>query len=173
VWAARFSFFMVTTFIITTHWWADTALQPAWNLLTNSDAWPRWWRAVARAQGSGHGGRAARGTSGWPWRTMLGLPLHLGVAALAAQPPGWMTLRVQGDLQGQATFTLQPAAGTGIDLSCRWELGGPLARQGVRGWLLKRRVERLLQSLAQDMGHALDCRVHQLGVWQGSSRREA
>jgi hypothetical protein len=163
---------MATTFIITTNWWADTALPPAWALLSNAGAWPRWWRAVARTQLVPQGRRAAGRPGPWPWRTALGLPLQLRVTRLAAQPPGWLTLRLQGDLQGQATFTLQQAAAKGIELSCRCELAGPLARHGFRGWLLERRVLTVLQSLAHDMGRALQCRVQPLGGWQGSASRQ-
>jgi hypothetical protein len=103
------------------------------------------------------------------WRTALGRPLHLAVLTLGGQPHQWLSLRLQGDLQGQATFTLQPAARHGLDITCRCELQGP--RRGLRPWapVFERRARRLLQHLARDLGLALGCRTAMLGTWQGSA----
>jgi hypothetical protein len=91
------------------------------------------------------------------------------VTTLGGQPQQWLSLRLQGDLQAQATFSLEPAVGRGLDITCRFELQGP--RRGLRPWapVFERRARQLLQHLARDLGLALGCRSDLLGTWQGSA----
>jgi len=172
-----------THLICTTSAWVDTSAPRLWHLLADAPGWPQWWSAVARCDVAA----PASGNTVLPgrWRLALGWPLHLVVSRLASQPQEWLTWRLRGDLDGQATFMLQAAgsapAGSpagahagrppGLDLTCRCEL-----REPPPGWwwgaaALEHRTSGLLLGLARDLGRALHCRSEVLGHWQGSRWR--
>jgi uncharacterized protein YndB with AHSA1/START domain len=161
-------------FICTTTARIDTSTTRLWPLLADTANWPRWWTAVGLSRRPPASGRPApRATWLGRWRLAVGRPLHLAVATLASQPQEWLTLRLQGDLHGQATFMLQApgARESGLDLTCRCELQNP----GPARWLaavgLEHRVQGLMRALVRDLGLALQCRSEVLGHWQGSSWR--
>jgi hypothetical protein len=158
---------MGPSFIITTHWRAEASAARVWPLLAHAAHWPRWWSSISRTDLIPTSGPP----DGRPWRLALGRPLQLAVATLASQPHQWLTVRLRGDVQGQATFTLGQDAPNGLDITCRCELQLPAA--DMPGWALwvQRRIRKLLLTLAQDMGRALECRVHILDSWQGSAWR--
>ena len=171
-----------SSFIITTTAWVDSSVPCLWQLLADVRGWPRWWTAVASADPPPLQGRptarprrpGAR-VPRW-WRQALGWPLQLVVSIRASQAPEWLTLQLQGDLRGQATFMLQAAAGPahGVDLTCRCELEDPrrsvLGPLGFRPWSpgFESQVVRWLQTLVDDLGQALNCRTQRVGHWQGS-----
>lgn len=160
---------MGSNLIIATCLWADTSAEQAWPLLADAAAWPQWWHAIAQSRA--WPADALHTASALPWRALLGRPLRLAVATLAAQPRAWLTLRLEGDLQGQATFTLEPAAQHGLSISCRCELQAPRGSLSALAPWFERRVLRLLQSLGQDFGLALSCRIRLMAAWQGSAWR--
>jgi hypothetical protein len=106
-----------------------------------------------------------------------GLPLKLSVATVASEWPDWLTVRLQGDLQGQLTFAVQAADGPagdaqpGVDLTCRCELLGALV--GLWPWrlLLEHRIRLLARTLVRDLGQVLHCPTRVLAHWQGSAWR--
>ena len=160
-----------THLICTTSAWVDTSAPRLWELLADAPHWPLWWSAVARCDVATP--RPRHALLAGRWRLALGWPLHLVVSTLASQPQEWLTWRLQGDLDGQATFMLQPAGGApaGLDLTCRCELRGPAPGWWRGSAALERRAGGLLLALARDLGRALQCRTEVLGHWQGSRWR--
>jgi uncharacterized protein YndB with AHSA1/START domain len=167
-----------TRFIFTTTARIDASALRLWPLLADTPGWPRWWTAVARSD------KPPAQRRRWPrttwlgrWRVAAGWPLHLAVDLLASQPQEWLTLRLQGDLQGQATFMLQGHGTTkgslqhGLALTCRCELQDPRPPLWAGAAGLEHRMHRLMQTLVRDLGRALQCRSVMLGHWQGSSWR--
>ena len=167
-------------FIITTTAWVDSSVPCLWQRLADVRGWPRWWTAVASADPAPWPARLAapsRMPIGRWWRRAMGWPLQLVVSIRASQPTEWLTLQLQGDLRGQATFMLQAARGPahGVDLTCRCELEDP--QRGAWGPFERRRwspgfesqVVRWLQALVDDLGRALNCRTQRVGHWQGSA----
>jgi uncharacterized protein YndB with AHSA1/START domain len=155
---------MGSRFIITTRCRADTSAARAWTLLADAHRWPQWWSAIAQVQSMQLPGAMP---GNWSWRVVLGRPLRLVVSTLASQPPQWLTLRLHGDLLGQATITLQPASGRGLDITCRCELQTPRYALRPLALVFENRLRQLLRSLSTDVGRALHCEVQQLDSWQG------
>jgi hypothetical protein len=175
--AAPASFPTGAHFICTTTARIDTSALRLWPLLADSADWPRWWTAVARSGKPQAPGRPPRTPWLGRWRLAVGWPLHLAVATQASQPQEWLTIRLNGDLQGQATFMLQlpgqpdSSPQTGLDLTCRCELQDPRPALWPGAAGLEHRMHRLMQTLVRDLGRALQCRSEVLGHWQGSSWR--
>jgi hypothetical protein len=167
-----------TSFIVTTAARLDTSAARLWQLLENAGGWPGWWASMARCDTRlRRPAQPASAVIGGFWRVAWGLPLHLNVIAVASGLPEWQTVRLQGDLQGQLTFTVQAARNLvhdrpfAVDLTCRCELMGMLASLSPWRLLLERRIGRLNQTLVRDLGKSLQCRAQVLAHWQGCASR--
>ena len=170
-----------SSFIFTTTARIDTSASRLWPVLGNPRGWPGWWTAITRCDI--HAGLAAppqRAPPSGRWRLAWGLPLKLRVTALASELPDWQSWRLQGDLQGQLVFTVQPACDAGnagderqpsVELTCRCELPGVRMGSWPWGLLLERRIGRLSQRLVRDLGQVLHCQARVLAHWPGSAWR--
>lgn len=167
-----------SSFIFTTTARIDTSAARLWQVLAATSAWPGWWAALAPSVAcAGQHARPGRAEPGGRWRVAWGLPLKLSVATVASEWPDWLTVRLQGDLQGQLTFAVQAADGPAgdaqprVDLTCRCELLSVLV--GLWPWrmLLEHRIRLLARTLVRDLGQVLHCPTRVLAHWQGSAWR--
>lgn len=149
----------------------------AWSLLARAEDWPAWWTSVATTHLDRPPVRLAqKGPGRLPlaWPTLLGRKLRLRVSLLAQEPMDLLEWRCHGDVEGRWTWMLDSGLPEDVAITCRWEL--PLAGDGrslagsIACWLIERRVFALTAALAQDMGHALQCRTTCLREWHGSVR---
>jgi len=161
-------------FVLISRWRLDCPAAAAWDLLTDLEAWPRWWPEVLQAEvlhraPVGQPGTRARLT----WRTRLGYRLQIAVTNTRRQrqPDGRAEIegRSEGDLLGRGLWVLEPVAGRHVDVTYRYEV------ELARGWMraaapLLRRVFAwnhfaLMSSGAAGMARHLACRAPVVDNW--------
>jgi hypothetical protein len=108
------------------------------------------------------------------WRAVTGRCLRLSVIGVTAEPFELIELKVCGDVQGRATWVLEPARLRGSNITCRCELAvhpklAGRARFAAR-LLFERSHFKRMQACARDMASALRCRYLPLREWSGAYR---
>jgi Polyketide cyclase / dehydrase and lipid transport len=163
-------------FVLTSRWRLDTGAPAVWALLTDIEAWPRWWRHVRRvrvlerAPGSPLGDVAQ---IDWSGALLYGTRLRMVTAV--AERPRMLEGHASGDLRGVGAWILEPTPDGGVDVTYRWEV--ELHRRSLRHWiaLLTPAFEWnhfvVMRAGARGMAHALGCRLSHAGEW--SSHRRA
>lgn len=96
---------------------------------------------------------------------------------LTSQPMELIEWQWRGDIEGRATWVLNPTEADGAEITCRWELQLGSGSRGLLNFLasclLEHRVFAVTRGLAKDMGRTLRCRVSPLREWQGRVRQES
>ena len=97
--------------------------------------------------------------------------VRLRVEVLEAERPQRLDSQVLGDLQGLATWLLDPAEGGGVHLTYRWEVW--LERRWMRLLLVLLRPVfewnhfRVMRAAARGLGRRLGCRVEPVSERSG------
>lgn len=120
-----------------TLWRVAAPIERVWEVIDAAEEWPRWWKAIARAEvkepGAPDGtGRVLRLT----FRTALPYGFTFTTKTVRSQPPHLLEARAVGDLEGTGRWTLTPEAGGtlvrydwNVRTNQRWmNLVAPLAR---------------------------------------------
>jgi len=162
-------------FILTSRWRLHASADRVWAVLTDVEAWPRWWRYVRAAHvesrgAADHVGDVAR----IDWGSALAYGVRLRVTTTLAERPRQLEARAEGDLHGRGLWLLEPAADGAVDVTYRWDV------VLHRPWM--RRLAPLLRPLfewnhfvvmragARGMARRLGCRLSGLREWSGAQR---
>ena len=155
--------------ILISRWRLDESPAAVWQLLADAGTWPTWWPGVRRAR------RAVSSPVGdvadLRWHSALPYAVRLRLEVREAERPHRLDSQVLGDLQGLATWLLDPAEGGGVHLTYRWEVW--LERRWMRllSVLLRPVFEwnhfRVMRAAARGLGRRLGCRVEPVSEWSG------
>jgi hypothetical protein len=162
-------------YVLTSRWRLDAPADRVWQLLTDIDGWPRWWRYVRRVRVVAAGGPDSLGqVTAIEWTSALPYRIRLLVRTTRSERGRQLEGRTDGDLQGHGTWVLEAAAGVTVDVTYRWdvELRKPWMR--VLAFLLRPLFEWnhfvVMRAGAQGMARALGCRVLRAEEWSGAMR---
>jgi len=165
-------------FVLTSRWRVDASADEVWRLLTDIEAWPRWWRHVRRARitergDADHVGRIVE----LDWATALPYRLHLRVTTTRIERGCQIEGRTDGDLHGQGLWVIEAASPAATDVTYRWDmhLHNPWLRR--LAFVLRPLFEWshfvVMREGARGMGRALGARVHLVSEWSGGATRLA
>ena len=117
------------------HWRVPCTPADAYEIIKDTASLPRWWPAAfleAEPHYFADGSQGTRVSSkGW-----MPYVLHWTVRELASDPPGSLTIEVDGDFKGRGTWTLMPD-GDWTDITYDWRVS--VEKPGVKqlSFLLK------------------------------------
>jgi uncharacterized protein YndB with AHSA1/START domain len=114
----------------------DVSLPDAFELLRNSEQYPRWWKGVKSAEITRRGDADGIGdTIAFAWRSVLPYTLRFELELTRVEPPHLIEASARGELEGTGTWRLYEGQGVAIvyewrvATTKRWmNLFGPLAR---------------------------------------------
>ena len=110
-------------FVLTSRWRLDTTPAAVWQLLTDIEAWPAWWRFVKRAHRIERGPSSPLGdVAELHWGSALPYGIRLRVTTVAAERAQRLEGHAEGDLRGVGTWLLDAADAGGVDVTYRWEV---------------------------------------------------
>ena len=96
-----------TNFHLVSHWSIAAPREKVWRVLTKTEQWPSWWRAVAKverlADGDASGVGAVRRMT---WRSALPYTLTFNMRMTRIQPMTTIEGRAEGELDGTGLWTL-------------------------------------------------------------------
>lgn len=167
---------MMDRFVLTSRWRVAAAPTAVWALLTEVEAWPRWWRYVRHARIVSRSASSPVGdVTTITWASALPYGVKLRVATTACQRPRLLKGHADGDLRGVGTWLIEPADDDGSDVTYRWEV--VLERAWMRrfAWLLRPLFEWnhfvVMRAGAHGMAQALGgTQATQLQEWTGQAR---
>jgi Polyketide cyclase / dehydrase and lipid transport len=162
-------------FILTSRWRLDaTDPDRVWQLLTDVEAWPRWWRHVRRSQVTRRGSANHVGDIATiDLRSALLYAVRVRVTTTLAEPTRQLEGRTEGDLQGHGTWLIE-AADDAVDVTYRLDM--VLHRPWMRAlsFLLRPLFEwnhfAVMRDGARGMARALGARLSHQHEWSGSAR---
>ena len=162
-------------FVLTSRWRLDTTADRVWQLLTDVETWPRWWRDVRHAQLLSRASTAPVGdVVAIDWASALLYRVHLRVTTTVAEHARVLEGRADGDLHGHGLWLLDPVGPDQVDLTYRWDV--VLHRPWMRrlAFLLRPLFEWnhfvVMRAGARGMAAALGCRLGGKHEWAGAMR---
>lgn len=167
---------MLHRLVLTSRWRLDTDATAVWQLLTDVERWPAWWRYLRRAKMIT---RAATSPIGdvceLHWRSALPYGVHLRMTTATAERPSLLEGHAEGDLRGVGAWILEPVDGRAVDVTYRWEVA--LEKPWMR-WLAPLLTPIftwnhfvVMRAGARGMATALGCRLSNLSEWAGGAWR--
>jgi uncharacterized protein YndB with AHSA1/START domain len=161
--------------VLTSRWRLDAPAERVWQLLTDIDGWPRWWRYVRQVRVVAAGGPDAVGqVVAIEWASALPYRIRLQVTTTRTERARQLEGRADGDLQGCGTWVLEPAAADTVDVTYRWDVTLHKPWMCVTAFLLRPLFEWnhfvVMRAGAQGMAQVLGCRVLRASEWAGAMR---
>ena len=161
--------------VLTSRWHMDVGAAPVWTLLTDVEAWPRWWRYVRHA-------RVLERTSDSPvgdvsaidWSSAFFYRIRLRMVTVTAERDRLLESHASGDLRGTAAWILEPTQDGGVDVTYRWQV--ELHRRWMRNSaaVLRPALEwnhfRVMREGAHGMARELACRLWHAREWAAHRR---
>jgi ribosome-associated toxin RatA of RatAB toxin-antitoxin module len=162
-------------FILTSRWRLGPASPDrVWQLLTEVERWPRWWRHVRRSQVMRHGAANHVGDmAAIDLRSALLYAVHVRVTTTLADPMRQLEGRTEGDLHGHGTWLIEPA-GEAVDVTYRLDVA--LHRPWMRAlsFLLRPLFEwnhfAVMRGGARGKARALGAPLWPQHEWSGTAR---
>lgn len=168
-------------FVLVSRWRLQADAGAVWQLLTDVEAWPSWWRYVRAARRIERAPTSPLGdVVELDWGSALPYGLRLAVTTEVAERPHRLQGRARGDLRGSGTWVLEPVPAAGpqhasaVDVTYRWEV--ELERPWMRAlsFLLRPLFEWnhfvVMRAGAQGMAQRLGSPLSQLHEWSGYAR---
>jgi len=166
---------MNPNWVLTSRWRMDTGAAAVWTLLTDVEAWPRWWRYVRRAQVLDRGpGSPVGDVTQIDWSSALFFGIRLRMVTTVAERPRLLEDHTSGDLRGTGAWILEPTTEGGVDVTYRREV--ELHRRWMRhsAAVLRPVFEWnhfvVMRAGACGMAQALGCRVWHAREWSSQRR---
>jgi hypothetical protein len=163
-------------YVLSSRWRLQaTDTERVWQLLTDVESWPRWWRYVRRARvlslgRADHVGDVAE----FDWASALWYGMRLRVTTTLAQRAQQLEGRADGDLHGHGTWLIETDAPDAVRVTYRWDV--TLHRPWMRrlAFLLRPLFEWnhfvVMRAGARGMARQLDCALTELHEWSGAMR---
>lgn len=118
-----------TQFSLISDWHLDAPIDRVWALIERTEAWPDWWRAVAKVETLREGGADGVGkTVRITWRTALPYTLTFDVETVRVEPQSEIEGRAFGELDGTGIWSFFPD-GAGTHLRYLWRV------EVTRAWM--------------------------------------
>jgi hypothetical protein len=160
-------------FVLTSRWrLQSTNAERVWQLLTDVESWPRWWRYVRRARlistgRADHVGDVAT----LDWASALGYGMRLRVTTTLSLRARQLEGRAEGDLSGHGTWLIEADAPDAVHVTYRWDV--TLQQPWMRrlAFLLRPLFEwnhfAVMRAGARGMARQLGCRLGEQHEWSG------
>jgi uncharacterized protein YndB with AHSA1/START domain len=90
-----------------TTWLLDCGREPVWDAIYESEAWPRWWRGVERAERLAAGDALGIGQRGrYVWRSAIPYAVEFEIRTTRVEPPHLLEGEATGGLEGTGRWRL-------------------------------------------------------------------
>ena len=90
-----------------TTWLLESPRQPVWDAIYESEAWPRWWRGVKRAERLAEGDERGIGQRGrYVWRSAIPYPVEFEIRTTRVERPHLLEGAASGGLEGTGRWRL-------------------------------------------------------------------
>lgn len=166
----------MSRFVLTSRWRVETSAERAWQLLTDVERWPRWWRyarcvRVVERGGADHAGDVTL----IDWSSALLYRIRLRMVTTRVERARELEARADGDLSGSGLWLLEPVDGPAVDITYRWEV--TLQRPWMRhlAFLLRPLFEWnhfvVMRAGARGMARELGCGLSHQREFSAFSRR--
>jgi uncharacterized protein YndB with AHSA1/START domain len=167
---------MTQRIVLTSRWRLDTPAAAVWRLLTDVEAWPRWWRYVRRVRVVSRAATTPVGDiAEIDWASALYYGLRLRVTTAVAEHARLLEGHASGDLRGVGAWILEPVDDGGVDVTYRWEVALQWRWMRALAFALMPLFEWshfvVMRSGAQGMARVLGCRLSHCTEWVGTRRR--
>jgi hypothetical protein len=95
------------TYEFLTTWLLDSRREPVWEAIYDSEAWPRWWRGVTRAERLAAGDQHGIGQRGrYVWRSAIPYPVEFEIETTRVERPHLLEGTATGGLEGVGRWRL-------------------------------------------------------------------
>lgn len=161
--------------VLTSRWRLDAPIERVWPLLTDIDAWPRWWRYVRRIRVLAPGGADHVGqVVDIDWSSALPYRVHLRVTTTRCEATHLIEGHADGDLRGHGTWVLEPGCSGTVDVTYRWDVRLHRSWMRALAFVLRPVFEWnhfvVMRAGARGMAAALGCRLLGISEWAGAAR---
>lgn len=156
---------MAAKYSFVTNWRVHAPIERVWPVVLDAASYPRWWKAVTRAEAVSPGDATGLGAVNRLWfRTALPYSFLFEMTAVRVEAPTLFEGRSTGDLEGMGRWTLTPQPdGTtlvrydwNVQTNKAWmNLFAPIARP-IFGWNHDIVMRWGATGLAQLLGVAVD-----------------
>ena len=90
-----------------TTWLLASPREPVWDAIYESEAWPRWWRGVERAERLAEGDEQGIGQRGrYVWRSRIPYAVEFEIRTTRVEPPHLLEGEATGGLEGTGRWRL-------------------------------------------------------------------
>jgi uncharacterized protein YndB with AHSA1/START domain len=114
---------LVTSYRFLTTWLLDAPVEPVWETVKRSEAWPEWWRGVESAVEVRPGDDDGVGSvMRYTWRSVLPYPVRFEAETLRVERPHLIHARASGELAGEGTWRLYARDGE-TAVTYDWRVG--------------------------------------------------
>lgn len=163
-------------FVMTSRWRLQaTDAEKVWQVLTDIETWPHWWRYLREARIVSRGRADHVGdVAALHWGGALRYGVRMRVTTTLAQRAQQLEGRAEGDLHGHGTWLLEPEAPDAVIVTYRWDI--TLQRPWMRrlAFLLRPLFEWnhfvVMRAGAQGMARQLGCRLSEQHEWAATTR---
>lgn len=88
-------------------WLLEAPRDAVWEAIEDATAWPDWWCGVVSSERVGDGGSDGVGSRfRVRWRSVVPYAIGFEFEVLETEPPGYMSGRAVGELEGTGTWRL-------------------------------------------------------------------
>jgi uncharacterized protein YndB with AHSA1/START domain len=124
-----------------TTWDVDAPVEAVWGAVSDSLAWPRWWRGVEDVEELEAGGPEGMGSlRRYTWKSALPYRLAFDMRVTQVERHERLEGQASGELAGRGTWTFTPREGGtrveylwDVETTRRWmNLAGPLLKPAFR-----------------------------------------
>lgn len=135
-----------------TNWFLLAPKEKVWEEITDVQSWPKWWHEFKKVTVSEPDSKLKVGSIA-DCEVKGGMPytLHFKMTVIELQPPSLIQFNVQGDLEGDYRWVMEPQAG-GTVVTAYWDCGTPKPIMNLLGklpfvkGLMERNHENLMVS---------------------------
>ncbi len=146
-----------------TTWCVSAPIQDAWDVISESETYPEWWKGVRSVTELEAGGEHGLGSlSRLQWRSRLPYSLQFDMRITRSEPPYLLEGHASGELEGVGIWRLyEGAAGTALVYS--WDVSttrawmnriAPLARPAFawnHDWVMRQGARGLATRLGAEL----------------------
>jgi hypothetical protein len=165
-------------YVLTSRWRLAASPQRVWQLLTDIERWPRWWRRVrvAHVIEKGREGGVG-GVATIEWSSALALRIRLRLITTQCEAGRHLEALAEGDLRGRGSWLLEPTPLGAVDVTYRWDAVPTRPFMRHLGTVLQPVFEWnhfvVMRDGAHGMASHLGCSLSDLREFTATSRRVA
>jgi uncharacterized protein YndB with AHSA1/START domain len=138
-----------------TIWEFDAQIEQVWDVITHSENWTSWWKAVDRMTELEPGNLDGSGSvRQFVWKTPLGYSLTFVTRVIRIEPPNLLEVTAIGEVEGMGLWELSPTS-KGTEVRYTWKVRTTKAWMNALALFIKPLMEWNHNTVMREGGESL------------------